>query len=199
MRIGLDLDGVVANWVRAVNETLIQFRAAKLDPTFEPDSWDWFQENLSVEDWQFIWRGGSHHIFETARPYEGARKFVADLYELGDIVVMTARPKNVWNTTRRWWDLNFGPEIPAGFNFFYSGKSKGLVEVDVLIEDSYEYSHAYLDRCEARGNYESQVYLLDRPWNRAYNCRYRDNLYAVENYAEILALLKRRKENENVK
>lgn len=190
MRIGLDLDGVVADWTRSVIENLNRFQNEKIDPDFQPPSWDWFKDNLPSEAWQWIWRGGCRAIFENAKPLPGARRFIFDLDNLGDIVVMTARPKIAWSLTRQWWDQHFSPVFPSGFNFFYSGLEKHKVQVDVLIEDNAEYAIHYAE-WDKNGN--ARVFLLDRAWNAGYNS------YIVErmpNYEAILTEIERLK-NEN--
>ena len=191
MRIGLDLDGVVADWTRSVIENLNRYQRTKLDPDFQPPSWDWFKDELHPEAWNWIWRGGCQGIFENIRPYPGAIKFVDDLAHLGDIIVMTSRPKIVWDTTRRWWNLHFEPSTPAGFNFFYSGQGKHNVQVDVLIEDNPEYAAEYglWDK-----NENTKILLLDRAWNARYNS------YMVErmpNYEAIIMEIERLKNEES--
>jgi len=191
VRIGLDLDGVVADWTRSVIENLNRYQRTKLDPAFQPPSWDWFKENLSKDQWNWIWRGGCQGIFESIKPYPGAIKFVDDLAHLGDIIVMTSRPKIAWDTTRRWWNLYFEPSTPAGFNFFYSGLAKHHVQVDVLIEDNPEYATHY---GEWEKNSSVRIFLLDRAWNVGYNS------YIVErmpHYEAILTEIERLKNEES--
>jgi 5'(3')-deoxyribonucleotidase len=191
MRIGLDLDGVVANWVGSVIENLNRYQRTKLDPDFQPPSWDWFKENLTKDQWNWMWRGGCQGIFESIHPYPGAIKFVDDLAHLGDIIVMTSRPKIVWDTTRRWWNQHFEPTTPAGFNFFYSGQAKHHVQVDVLIEDNPDYAEEY-GQWDKNG--DARVFLLDRAWNAGYNS------YIVErmpNYEAIIIELERLKNEES--
>ena len=186
MRIGLDCDGVICDWVGSVIRHLNHYRKTFIPPDFQPPSWDWFKENLSEEDWLWIWRGGCQTIFAEASPYPGARQFVEELNELRDIIILTARPKPVWSTTKQWWEKNFYPICPAGFNFFYSGLQKYKVHTDVFIEDNLNYANAYAHKWLM-----PEVFLLDRPWNQGYN-EYL-NVTRVPNYEAILQEIKRLK------
>lgn len=192
MRIGLDLDGVVANWVRSVILNLNKFRGTNIDPGFEPDHWDWFENNLKKEDWDWLWRGGCFQIFSDAPPYGGAEQFVNQLEDLGDVIVVTSRPRIAKDATYIWWNRHM-ETLPMGFNFFSSGFQKYKVNVDVLIEDNYENSIAYIDKTYMN---IPQVFLLDRPWNRAYDVKSEGylELTRVHSYDEIITNIKELKE-----
>lgn len=193
MRIGLDLDGCVVDWTGSVIHNLNRWRGTNIPEGFQPPSWDWFKENLSSDDWMWIWRGGCEGIFAGALPLQGAREFVAEASTLGDIIIMTSRPRIVRGTTYRWWASHgMEPAHPSGWNFFDSGFHKHKVQVDVLIEDNAEYAEDYVMYDKNEG---SMAILIDRPWN----ARYTNLSWDVEraySYDQALHLLKERKKNE---
>ncbi|HEY5959949.1 MAG TPA: hypothetical protein VIV60_25515 [Polyangiaceae bacterium] len=156
-RIGLDLDGVVARWSFGAVDWLNSRFGYTLDPAFEPPEWDWLEKQVAPEHWKALWnRALDEHLFrDWVRPYNNARPFVHELTKLGQVVVMTSRPKGAWKDTIEWWFIQGFPVV-SGYNFFLSGKEKKHVHVNVLIEDNADNANAY----------GGPVLLLDRPYNR---------------------------------
>lgn len=182
VRIGLDLDGVVADWVTSATK-LLRDRGSEI-PDLPPPYWDWLKEHARPEDWKWLWGPGMKYSYQFAEPYKGSVEFANALKKRGDVVIMTSRPKGSWTTTIQWWWDHMG-YTPAGFNFFDSGLDKHQVQVDLFIEDNVEYAEDYATydkNCSAR------VFLLDRSWNVNYNLSY--GVERVKDYAAILERLK---------
>jgi len=185
LRIGLDLDGVIVNWHRRVLEmlnarSLGTTHSYNFDTTFESPYWDWIQENVTKEDWEWLWTKGQISSYHNALPYEGAEKFVKALREKADLIILTARPPLSWGTTISWWHSHFN-FTPAGFNFFTVSGTKGLVNCDVYVEDSLEVAISIGGAVPA-----AKVFLLDRPWNKEYTDALPGNVVRVFGYEEIL-------------
>lgn len=175
-RIGLDADGVIVDWqsnvVRLMNR---RGHALKVEDWNE---WNWLKTQVSEEDWKWLWSKGMVESYYSAKPYPGAEKFVKDLDKLGDIIILTTRPRGTWHETIDWWWKYMG-FTPSGFNFFEPKVgNKSLVRCDFYIDDKPE-------NCENEASTGGYVFLLDRPWNTKYNT-FTPNIYRVGGYNEIL-------------
>lgn len=143
-RIGLDLDGVVADWTGAAKRWF-NARGYKFDETQDVPTWNYIEDNVSKEDWKAIWKEAENGFFlEKVQALRGADEFVAGLAKLGDIVVITSRPKVAALDTfawihRRGWDV-------TGINVVGKNDPKWLISADVLIDDKPEHVAAWLDK-----------------------------------------------------
>lgn len=138
MRIGLDLDGVLVDFNTSAKVLL----AKNFGYTFprEPvPCWNWpgyYGVTKEHEDW--LWTGGiDQGLFLNAWPLEGATYFADRLTKLGDIVVVTSRPKAAWFDTLAWlrsWSI--GP--PKEIHFYLPGENKASANCDLYIDDKAE-------------------------------------------------------------
>ena len=95
MRLGIDLDGVVADfnagWMRIYNE---EFGSA-LQPE-AVQTWDGLAELTHFPDMDAFWRwaagGDRASVFRYLEPYHGAVAALADLGRVHEIVILTAKP-----------------------------------------------------------------------------------------------------------
>jgi hypothetical protein len=164
LRIGLDLDGVVADWVSSAIKVLKD--RGSIIPEQAPPYWDWLKEHARPEDWKFLWGPAMKFSYQFAEPYKGSVEFANRLKNFGDVIIMTSRPKGSWTATIQWWWDHMG-YTPAGFNFFDSGLDKYRVHTDVFIEDNLNYANDYAHKW-LMGYDNPEVFLLDRPWNQGY-------------------------------
>jgi 5'(3')-deoxyribonucleotidase len=163
MRIGLDLDGVVANWERTAKDWLNYHRGTKLNLEEVSTSWHSIQESVSKEDWEWLWGDAiKMGLFAELEVFDGAQTFVRGLTQLGDITILTSRPVHriSFIDTQLWWNENGFPPV-FNWNFFDCGLKKTNVRTDVFIEDNIDNAKVY---AVAWG--DSQVILLDRPYNQ---------------------------------
>ena len=189
MRIGLDLDGVVANWSGTAARWLNTRRGYKLSLE-TPPYWDWLQEQVDPIDWKWLWTGAINEgIFADMDVMEGAQALVRNLNQLGDVVAMTSRPRGAIRDTLTWWmDNNF--RMISGWNFFQSGDEKLYVLTDVLIEDNLEYAKSYHDDCVSR----PAVILVDRPYNQEGRPTRRAEFYVAHTHNQVIELVEKVKE-----
>jgi hypothetical protein len=170
MRVGLDLDGCVAEWNMTVRKALCKEfgydkRKLLVDPAGEVPSWWWANDlGVSEEHWEWIWKvwapnGG----FRTLPPHEDAQTLVQAAKTMGDIVVVTARPKCAWLDTLYWLDKHdIGP--PHEVHFLTDGHEKHTINCDVYIEDAPHYGMALQDA-------GMNVLMVARPYNDIESCR----------------------------
>lgn len=189
MRIGLDLDGVVANWSSTAAIWLNTRKGYSL-PIEEPPYWHWLQENIKPEDWKWLWTGAINDgLFADCVVMPGAQALVRNLNQLGDVIAMTSRPRGAIRDTLTWWmDNNF--RMISGWNFFDGGDDKRYVLTDVLIEDNLKYAESYYDNCASK----PAVILLDRPYNQEGRGDWRKEFFVANNHNEVIELVNKVKE-----
>ncbi len=130
MRIGLDLDGVVANWERTAKDWLNYHRGTKLNLEEVSTSWHSIQESVSKEDWEWLWGDAiKMGLFAELEVFDGAQTFVRGLTQLGDITILTSRPVHriSFIDTQLWWNENGFPPV-FNWNFFDCGLKKTNVD-----------------------------------------------------------------------
>lgn len=161
MRIGLDLDGVVANftqgWMDFYNRefgTTLVFEDSKhwgdlVDLTHFADInefWDW-SANLN-----------GHSIFWYLKPFPGAVEAVRSLVDAGhQIVVITTKPGFAIEDTHAWVERQ---RIPAAELHIIEGHDKWEIDCDVYLDDG---PHVLPRLIEHRPKRTVCRYI--RPWN----------------------------------
>lgn len=182
-RIGLDVDGVLYNFVHGVQYMWSQRYEL---PDREDIALDLSRYDLGMprEDWDWACsKPQSDYLYRHAHLYSGAIEFVYDLAELGDVVLLTARPTSASKVTLQWVTYTFDHEDkPFPFSEVHilgDGRAKSEIPCDVYIDDR-------LDNIfELWQNTKAKLILLDRPWNR-------DNLldfplpYRATSFEEVL-------------
>jgi uncharacterized HAD superfamily protein len=166
-RIGLDLDGVVYNWdktARYMIRTRIENRGETPPPELLQESadWDWIQNHVSEEDWRWLWREGTREgVYRYGHVIKGAIEGVQKLAELGDVTVITSRPKDAVNDTLAWLALFFNRANLAGINILSDGQPKSSVEPepDLYVDDGI---HNFVD---ILSNTTARVIKFEQPWN----------------------------------
>lgn len=155
MRVGVDLDGVVVNFVDALRSSW------GLDPTefLDPFKWEiWECWGMTKEN--FVrWSDESYetHLFYKAEPYPGAVEALHELHELGHSVhIVTARHHPVGRRDTVAWLEDHG----VHYDSLTFSDDKTCVPVDVFVEDN-------LPNAEACAKAGVKSFLMDRPWNQA--------------------------------
>ena len=160
MRLGIDLDGVVANftkgWMAFYNE---QFGTELV----ESDSKNWGDlVNLThFQDIDEFWAWSSdldgRSVFWHLEPFPGAVEALRDLSDQGhDIVIVTTKPPVAVDDTHEWRDRH---GLPA--NEIHILEDKWLVDCDVYLDDG---PHVLPGLVEYRPRRTVCRYV--RPWNR---------------------------------
>lgn len=160
MRLGIDLDGVVADfnggWMRVYNE---QF-GAELTPT-QVVSWDGLHTLTHFPDMGEFWGWARDHegvsVFRHLQAYEGAVDTLRDLNRAGhDIVVITAKPDWAVHDTFEWLADH---RIPT--REVHVTEDKWKVDCDLYLDDSpYQVEELLARRADRI------VCRFVRPWNR---------------------------------
>ncbi len=169
MKIGIDLDEVLADFLSA----LIEYHNATYGTSLVREQ---FQSYRFWETWdgtreetiQKVYDFHKTPYFRNMKPVIGSQEAVGILKQNNDLFVVTSRQNDIVETTREWIAKHF-PDIFSGVFFanHYSQNGSSItkrqicdsVGVDVLIEDSPEYALECLDA-------KRKVLLLDCPWNR---------------------------------
>jgi uncharacterized protein len=152
VKLGIDLDGVVADFAAAANEWL----ANHLDhEPLDVCEWDWFKNYPDgAEAWQDFWR----HVHESEfmlglSPGPYAVECLLLLADKGhDIHFVTARSEKLEEQTRRWLDKH-------GLHFDLSHqREKHLADRDLYLDDHIENYWSLLTQ-------RKDVVLFVQPWN----------------------------------
>lgn len=159
MRIGLDLDGVLAKWDEAAAKWFNKTYSYNFPLGSQP-SWNWLEEQVKPEEWDAFWQADNVVFWDRIPPYMGSFKFLQALAKKGEVVVITSRPRFTRPATYFWLARYFDMELLAGVNFL-KGKEKYLVKCDVLIEDNLDNAISY-----ASYHLHSQICLMDKPYNQ---------------------------------
>ena len=167
MRIGIDLDGCAYEWDRTVRYMLRNVypnSPYKNDPALlqESRSWDWVQENVNQEAWNWVWTEGVRlGLFRHGHLHPGAIEAIRELAALGDVIAITHRPKCAVPDTLAWLAYQ---QLPlSGVHLLTEGENKGLVRpgVDVFLDDKPQNILDMRDGTHGR----TATFLMRRPWN----------------------------------
>jgi uncharacterized protein len=179
MKIGLDIDGVLADSdpaFRAHMKELFQRPFSRKDVVcydyqecfdFSEDQFDLFWETFTEQG-----------KWEKIKVMPGVKKFLRYI-KAKDITVITARPKELKKQTIRWLKIN---RISYQKLIFMSRESKHHdvllhnLKFDYFVEDRFEFSKDLADL-------GIKVLLLNYPWNLKFG-DYK-NIIRVNNWADI--------------
>lgn len=166
MRLGIDIDGVMYHWDRTARYMLREVLPGspyKKDGPLGQESqhWDHIQELVAPEHWKWLWTEGVRlGLFRHGHLYPGTIQAIRRLAELGDIVVITSRPKAAVPDTMAW--LAYQQLHISEVHILVNGEPKSSVpSCDIYIDDKFE------NCVELERNTEGFVCLMDRPWNQA--------------------------------
>lgn len=167
MRIGLDLDGVVYHWDRIARYMLRRRyeatgRAVPLELYSESMTWYWIKDYVESEDWAWLWAEGPKlGLFRYGHVVKGAVDGARLLAELGNVVVVTARPKVAAHDTLAWLSFMLDKVPLAGIHILGDEPKSSVRPLpDIYIEDSPDQVSDLVN------NTGSEVVVFDRPFNR---------------------------------
>ena len=159
MIIGVDIDGVMYNWektARYMLRTMKGYGEGAL--SYPSDSWDYVKQNVSKDDWKWIWSGAIKlGLFRHGHLITGAIEGVRSLHERGHkLLVVTHRPSHAVQDTVDWIGYQRLPF--SGVHILTNQEPKSLIEADILIDDK---PSNLFDWHEKRGTCIRYV----QPWN----------------------------------
>ncbi len=177
LRLGIDLDGVVADfnagWMARFNREF----GTDLNPSLV-QKWDGLADLTHFEHMGQFWRWARNEegpsIFRDLPLIEGAAGALAELAQDHDIVIITAKPRWAIHDTYAWLADN---RIPTREVHITSEKWK--VPCDVYVEDS----PTQLAEIAAQRP-EALVVRFVRPWNRPVN-----GTHDIATWAEFTTLI----------
>jgi len=182
MRIGIDCDGVLRDFIPALIDSIKETHPEHADKILEPTSWDW-------EQWLPFWteEETEKYVFEDnyldffgpecppiKESVEDWKKLKAWAIENDhELVLVSAQRPHCEEPTDAWLEK-------YGFDFDekHYTKYKQLVDVDVLIDDSPEKLEKFSDRSV---NYGSAV-CYKQSWNQ--QCQ--ENSVSIDRLSDIM-------------
>lgn len=166
MKIGIDIDGVMYQFEKTARYMLREilpnspYKTGPLEHPFT--SWHYLKESgVSKEHIKWLWKEGVEQgLFRHGDLYSGTAKAMAELSQLGEIIIITHRPKQAVNDTLAW--LTFQKFELSGVYIFSNEEPKSQVKCDVYLDDKPE------NCIDLLVNTKGTVALMDRPWNQSY-------------------------------
>jgi uncharacterized HAD superfamily protein len=188
MKIGIDIDEIIAEFVRGYLELYnkrynknLQFEEIFSYNLFEPLK---ISKEVSIELADEYY--GSEN-FDNIDLVKGAEEGVRKLKQEHELIFITARPSHVKEKTEIFIKKlfpDFSSKIVYSKNFWEEGLFKSDIckahQCDILIED--DLKHAL--ECAEKS---IRIILLDKPWNRGIEHK---NIIRAKNWNEILEKIK---------
>jgi 5'(3')-deoxyribonucleotidase len=165
--IGLDLDEVCYDFMGIANFMLakrIMARGGNLPPMLfrRWHTWEEPREQLDPADWEWLFTGGiPEGVYRYGHVVKGAIDGARELASLGDVMIITQRPKEAVHDTLAWLTFMFHRVPLADVIIQNNGLGKSAVTPvpDVYVDDN---PHVVTDVLQ---NTKSRVVLFGRPHN----------------------------------
>lgn len=144
MRIGLDIDGVMYKWdnsARYMMREVLPNSPYRDLPAFKEEApyWNWLPDNVAPEHWEWLWSEGVRlGLFRYGNLYRGTVQAVRKLATLGEVVLITHRPKQAVRDTLAWLGML---DLPiSGLHLLTNMEPKSGVKplCDVYLDDKPE-------------------------------------------------------------
>ena len=151
--LGLDIDGVVADFTGAVEQWVYREHGIEPIPILD---WDWFEHWPNGKAvWRDLWNRGCREegLLRTCRPVPGAISGIHRLESLGwEVVYVTHRNDDFATDTMVWLDAQGLTPIVI------HAKDKSVAGASLYVDDKPETVRDLL-----QGNHKA--YLFAQPWN----------------------------------
>ena len=183
MNIGLDIDGVLRDQVRAFTECYLKHYPEHRDQIKPVTAWDMHLFYPLGKEIYKKWFGEwVKECMEDAEPYDGAVEFVKALKALGHkVYLVTNQPRGTERYTLAWIDRH---QFEHDGVFFCSNKR--LIGVDMLLDDG-EHNLNAVDQ------FITTPVCFDQPWNQNWP------MARVKSYDEFLSVLPALEESINAR
>ena len=155
VKVGIDIDGVCADFAPAANLWLAEDLGMEPAPI---DRWDWFENygHKGSRSWQRFWRfvAENPEWFMGLEPIEGAAREVDAIDGMGhEVIFVTARNARYQDVTWRWLEANdFHPD------HLVHTSQKHEVGCDIYLDDS-------MDNIDLLRRNDKRAVLFMQPWN----------------------------------
>ncbi|OGO08869.1 MAG: hypothetical protein A2Y61_06160 [Chloroflexi bacterium RBG_13_60_13] len=176
MKIGVDIDGVVANFVAG----FIPLVKERYGLTLR-------ERDIYVHDLYLVVgipvQEGMELVRQTIRcdlePYPGAIQGLARLRQKHEVTLVTARPEEMVGVTEKWLARR---KIPYDrlLHFKEGSKYENEYAFDVFVDDHLREAFGFVGRVP-------HIIIFDRPWNRTFNVA---GLFTrARNWRELVSLV----------
>lgn len=195
MKIGIDIDEVLANHMDKLNEFYFKKTGKKYSKEDYKnynwwETWGTTREEATKIDDEFK----KSEFFSEISVIPGAKEAIENLSENHELVIITSRPVESKRLTSDWFNKNFNnfkSKIIHSGDFWGKIKTKAEIcnslSISLLIEDHEKYAK----ECAGKG---IKVILFDKPWNQ--NIEH-ENIARVNNWKEALKEIQTLKDGTN--
>lgn len=158
MRIGVDLDGVISDFVSTFIRVVDEKYGVKLDPS-----------QIYVHD-LFLVLGITEDdalslILETLSRdldvFEGAREALVQLKTNHEIIIITARPAQTYEMTKKWLEQKNIPHDKLHY-LVEGNKHQKELGLDVFVDDHLKEIIRFYGKAK-------KLIIFDHPWNKSLN------------------------------
>jgi 5'(3')-deoxyribonucleotidase len=156
-RFGIDVDGVMYQFQKTALYMLNTMRGYDLKLE-EFTYWNQPKDRVKNNDWQWLWSGGvKDGLFRYGHLYKGTIEAIRVLNVLGDVVIITHRPRNAVQDTLDWLAYLRLPFMET--HLLTDGQPKSAIKCDLYVDDKPENIEDF------DHNTDGLALLWDRPWN----------------------------------
>jgi len=185
MRYGVDIDGVLRDFDRALAKTM---RLAPEPLNYSAAAWlerpDSYQKADVVgrENWEWFWQKATSdlRVFENAYPIGDELEHLAQLP--GEVFLITSQPKHLRDQTYAWLARHHA--WPEGvLQVSHAAKKVEFINalhVDVFVDDRLDTLMGLVNETEA------QLYVFDQPWNRTVAAELHPDIIRIKSLRELL-------------
>ena len=158
MRVLIDCDGVIANFVDAFMDWYLH-HAGSVPDDFEWANWDSMDELPDQMARDAVWRDPD--LFWIPQPYPYAIEALEALNERHDVRIVTAVP-HIHVEARSDWFKREAPFIHRKNQMIFTN-DKSLIRAGVIIDDKV----GHVDDWLVKNSWpDGEAFLIDRPWNQ---------------------------------
>ncbi|MFA5093330.1 MAG: hypothetical protein WC543_05260 [Candidatus Omnitrophota bacterium] len=180
MKIGVDIDGVVADFVGSFLPELNKYCNCSSEDIVNYD----FEKNIKInitdsqnkELWGII---NKNKLYSKLKLIKGCEIALSDIIKNNSIILISSRKKEIRGDTLAWlkkYKISF-----SKLKLFDSKKEKikAMSKCDIVLEDDLEVARAL-------SALDVQVLLFDYPWNRIGS-----NIKRIKSWGQALKIIKR--------
>ena len=123
--------------------------------------WNQPKDMVKNNDWQWLWTAGvKAGLFRYGHLYKGTIEAVRALNVLGDVVIITHRPRHAMKDTLDWLAYLSLPFVEI--HLLTEGQPKSDIKCDMYVDDKPENISDFLNHTDGK------ALLFNRPWNMDY-------------------------------
>lgn len=198
--IGQDLDGCAYHFDRTMRYMLRRWYKERGVPGpwelgVPSQSWDGIQKAILPEAWKWLWSDAVEEgLFRYGHVVGGSIEGVQALSEIGDVVIITSRPKQAVSDTFDWLSHYFNKVPVAGIHILSHGQKKSEVmpRPNIYIDDATHNMDDILTETPAH----VKAVLFDQPWNMGYLHEQRKRYKRGIGWDETVRLVREAKEGK---